>query len=173
MPALRLEAREAATRAISYLNERAGTHYRPTPANLKFGTERLLRDGATEQDLMAVVDLKLADKDFDRKYLRPETLWNATKFGSYLGQVGAVSPPAAPAATEVTVLGDDGTGRTASLLTTQVTGDLDPQRLARHTLEHGYCRARFPAGNCKTIIVEWAGKRALFATSELQRGRRA
>lgn len=93
----RKAAREAAGRSIAYLNEKAGTHYRATEANLKFAVDRLIVDKATEDDLRAVVDMKCQESSegkFDRKYLRPETLWNATKFSGYIGQVGA-NPPAA------------------------------------------------------------------------------
>jgi uncharacterized phage protein (TIGR02220 family) len=55
-----------------------------------------IAEGATEADLIAVIDLKIADSTFDRKYLRPETLFNATKFQSYVGQVGAKAPEAKP-----------------------------------------------------------------------------
>ncbi len=90
------EARAAAERAIAYLNERAGTRFQAGEANLKLPAARILYDGATEQDLRAVVDLKLAEAErgeFDRKYLRPATLWNAEKFAQYVGQVNA-GPPA-------------------------------------------------------------------------------
>ncbi len=87
----RAAAREVGKRAIEYLNAKAGTKFRITEANLKFPVDRQLVDKATEEDLKAVVDAKIAEASagkFDRKYLRPETLWNATKFGSYVGQVG-------------------------------------------------------------------------------------
>lgn len=88
----RAAATAAAHEAIDYLNAKAGTKFRHTPANLKFAIDRQLIDKATPADLKAVVDAKIAEASagkFDRKYLRPETLWNATKFGSYIGQVGA------------------------------------------------------------------------------------
>ena len=91
----RREAREAGKRAIEYLNEKAGTRYSATEANLKFPVDRILVDKATEADLVAVVDLKCrhaSEGSFDRKYLRPETLWNATKFSGYIGQVGVRAP---------------------------------------------------------------------------------
>lgn len=92
--AARRMATAAAKEAIDYLNAKAGTKFRHTPANLKFAIDRQLVDKATPEDLKAVVDAKIAESaagKFDRKYLRPETLWNATKFGSYIGQVGASS----------------------------------------------------------------------------------
>lgn len=96
----RREARAAGERAIAYLNAKAGTRFQATEANLRFPMGRILYDKASEQDLIAVVDLKLAESakgEFDRKYLRPATLWNAEKFSQYSGQVGVpgVTAPAA------------------------------------------------------------------------------
>lgn len=164
--------REAATRAIIYLNVKAGTHYRATEANMKFAIARLF-EGATEADLIAVVDLKLADRDFDRKYLRPETLWNATKFAGYIGQVGA-SPPEAAKLQPVEVVGEDANGTTQALFSTTVSGTIDPERFARGAIQHGYMRAKFPGGGCRRIHVKWGeGKASVFAVAELEQGRRA
>lgn len=89
-PDKRREARDAAERAITYLNQRAGTRFRPTEANVKLPAARILYDKASEADLRAVVDVKVAEAsrgEFDRKYLRPATLWNAEKFSQYIGQI--------------------------------------------------------------------------------------
>lgn len=98
----RREARAAAERAIAYLNSKAGTRFQPSEANLRFAMGRLLYDRASERDLQAVVDLKIAEAakgEFDRKYLRPATLFGAEKFSQYVGQVGVpgVSAPIAQA----------------------------------------------------------------------------
>jgi hypothetical protein len=61
-----------------------------------------------------VVDLKTAEAargEFDRKYLRPATLWNAEKFSQYIGQVNAQAPlakPPAPPQARVVLLAADG-----------------------------------------------------------------
>ena len=69
---------------IYYLNEKAGTKYRPVESNLKFIRARL--KDYTEEDLKSVIDKKVAEwKGTDMQmYLRPETLFNATKFENYL-----------------------------------------------------------------------------------------
>lgn len=163
--------REAATRAIIYLNVKAGTHYRATEANMKFAIARLF-EGATEADLIAVVDLKIADRDFDRKYLRPETLWNATKFAGYIGQVGASAPAAQPD-TQVTIFGERDDGTTVVLYTTSGAGEPDPERLARRAIDAGYVRTKFHNQPCRNIVVEWPGHRSKYALRELEQGRRA
>ena len=71
---------------LDYLNEKAGTHYKPVESNLKFINARL--KDYTVEDLEAVIDKKVAEwKGTDmQKYLRPETLFNATKFESYINE---------------------------------------------------------------------------------------
>lgn len=75
---------------LDYLNEKAGTHYKPVESNLKFITARL-KDYSIE-DLKSVIDKKVAEwKETPmQKYLRPETLFNATKFESYLNGLEVV-----------------------------------------------------------------------------------
>lgn len=69
---------------LEYLNERAGTHYRAVESNLKYINARL--KNYTIDDLKAVIDRKTKEwKGTDMQvYLRPETLFNATKFESYI-----------------------------------------------------------------------------------------
>lgn len=71
---------------LTYLNDKVGTHYKPVESNIKFIKARL--KDYTEEDLKTVIDKKVAEwKGTDmEKYLRPETLFNATKFESYLNQ---------------------------------------------------------------------------------------
>ncbi|MBK6900108.1 MAG: conserved phage C-terminal domain-containing protein, partial [bacterium] len=50
-----------------------------------------LRQGFTEEELIAVIDLKASQwlgGEF-AKYLRPATLFNKTKFEQYVGEIGA------------------------------------------------------------------------------------
>jgi len=76
---------------VAYLNERAGTAYRPTtPATRRHITARV-KEGFTVADFRAVIDAKVADWKADpkwSKFLRPETLFG-TKFESYLNAARA------------------------------------------------------------------------------------
>lgn len=68
---------------ITYLNEKAGTRFKPVESNLKFIKARL-KDYSIER-LKAVIDLKVKEWRGTKMqpYLRPETLFNATKFEAY------------------------------------------------------------------------------------------
>lgn len=68
---------------IAYLNEKAGTRFKPVESNLKFIKARL-KDNSIER-LKAVIDLKVKEWRGTKMqpYLRPETLFNATKFEAY------------------------------------------------------------------------------------------
>ena len=78
---------------ISHLNERASTRFRPEAKATRRLIAARLKDGYSPEDLTRVIDLKCADwlgSDKMRPYLRPETLFNATKFESYLnGHAGS------------------------------------------------------------------------------------
>ena len=81
----------AAKEAIEYLNLKTGARYRAVEANLKLVRARL-SEGATLDEIRAVIDNKArewAGTD-SAKYLRPETLFNATKYNQYAGQVGGM-----------------------------------------------------------------------------------
>lgn len=71
---------------IEYLNLKAGTSFRNVKSNDDFIIARI-KEGATVADLKSVIDLKCKDwlGKPEAKYLRPETLFNATKFNSYVG----------------------------------------------------------------------------------------
>jgi uncharacterized phage protein (TIGR02220 family) len=74
---------------LGYLNLKASRSYRPVPPTCKLIAARLT-EGATVDEMKKVIDAKVTDwRDSDMaKYLRPETLFNATKFAQYVGQVG-------------------------------------------------------------------------------------
>lgn len=77
-----------ASSLLSFLNTKAGRSYRPMPATLGPIMARL-REGATEANCRGVIARKVRDWTGDPrmvKYLRPETLFNRTKFESYLGE---------------------------------------------------------------------------------------
>lgn len=74
---------------IGYLNEKAGTRFRQTSE----ATRRLIRariaDGYTVDDFKRVIDNKVATWGNDPRmtnYLRPETLFRASKFEGYLNE---------------------------------------------------------------------------------------
>jgi uncharacterized phage protein (TIGR02220 family) len=75
---------------LSYLNQKAGRAYRPVKANIKLIVARL-DEGATPEDCRAVIDAKVVAWSSNpqmKQYLRPETLFNATKFAQYVGDLG-------------------------------------------------------------------------------------
>lgn len=82
-----------ASEILSYLNDKAGRKYSATPANTKLIVARV-KEGATVDELKAVVDMKVAEWLDDPKmeqYLRPATLFNAEKFGQYSGSIGSAN----------------------------------------------------------------------------------
>lgn len=81
----RSSEREAAKRILETLNAESGRRYRPVDATLKPIMARLA-EGYTEQELRAIAVVKGRKWRGDEKmemYLRPETLYNATKCASY------------------------------------------------------------------------------------------
>lgn len=76
---------------LYYLNKKAGTRFKAVESNMKFIKARI-KDGYNVDDLKAVIDKKVKEwkgTDFQR-FLRPETLFNATKFETYLNGLEAV-----------------------------------------------------------------------------------
>lgn len=74
---------------ISYLNEKTSSRFKATKAHKGFINERL-NEGFTKEDFFTVIDKKVKTwKGTEwEKYLRPSTLFNATKFQSYLNEKG-------------------------------------------------------------------------------------
>lgn len=82
------EYKEAAG-VLAHLNEKAGRSYKPVKANLSLISARI-KEGATPEECRAVIDAKVAAWANDSKmadYLRPATLFNATKFAQYAGEL--------------------------------------------------------------------------------------
>lgn len=80
---------EAVKEVIDYLNQKAGTKYRSTTAATKRLVGARLKEGFTVDDCKKVIDNKVADWLNDEKmknYLRPNTLFQASKFESYLNE---------------------------------------------------------------------------------------
>ena len=70
---------------ISYLNSKAGTHYRNVDSNRKLITARM-KEGYTVEDFKTVIDKKCDEwKGTDmQQFIRPVTLFQASKFENYL-----------------------------------------------------------------------------------------
>ena len=79
------EKREAAKRIVNYLNSTTGQHYRYTDSTLRLIIARL-DEGYSEERLRKIINVmidKWGSDDRMRQYLRPQTLFNATKCESY------------------------------------------------------------------------------------------
>ena len=72
---------------ISYLNEKCSSRYRATDSTKKLIRARL-EEGFTKEDFFTVIDNKVKTwKGTEwEKYLRPSTLFNASKFQGYLNE---------------------------------------------------------------------------------------
>lgn len=84
-----VEELDVAVEIIDYLNKKTSKNYRAsTPATKRLINGRLA-DGYTLEDFKRVIDLKasqwLSDSHWS-KYLRPDTLFNPTKFEAYLNE---------------------------------------------------------------------------------------
>ncbi len=89
---------DIAEKVIQYLNDKTGRKYRAVPSQTKF-IEARIAEGATLQDLIAVIDRKCLEWLDDPKfaqYLRPSTLFNAEKFNAYIGQLDSPLPAKSP-----------------------------------------------------------------------------
>ncbi len=82
---------------LAFMNRRTGHHYKPLPATLRMILARL-REGMTIMEARKVVGAKTDQWKDDpkmREYLRPGTIFNATNWANYSGQI--VLPPPAEA----------------------------------------------------------------------------
>jgi uncharacterized phage protein (TIGR02220 family) len=82
---------------LDYLNAKAGRSYKPVKAHLSLINARLA-EGSTAEECRLVIDAKVLAWQHDpkmRAYLRPATLFNATKFASYVGELGGSSSKSA------------------------------------------------------------------------------
>jgi uncharacterized phage protein (TIGR02220 family) len=81
---------KGAAEILAHLNAKAGRNYKPVPANVGLIAARL-REGATADECRRVIDAKVGAWAADSKmrpFLRPATLFNATKFAQYVGELG-------------------------------------------------------------------------------------
>ncbi len=82
---------------LAYLNAKTGKHFRCVPASLDPIRARL--KDATPEQVRAVIDDRVkawASDEAMARYLRPETLFRASKFEGYLGNLGASKPAGRP-----------------------------------------------------------------------------
>ncbi|WP_302384423.1 conserved phage C-terminal domain-containing protein [uncultured Adlercreutzia sp.] len=88
--------RDVAAQAVAHLNRRCRRKFKDdSPATLRLVRARM-REGHTAADFIAVVDNKahwMTDPKM-RRYLRPETLWCAKHFESYLNEGGGADDAA-------------------------------------------------------------------------------
>lgn len=79
---------EAVSEIVTYLNQRAGKHYRANSASTSKPIRARLKEGYTVEDFRKVIDIKTSKWLGDPKmndFLRPQTLFG-TKFESYLNE---------------------------------------------------------------------------------------
>lgn len=74
-----------AKRVLAFLNNRCNRKFRETDANMAFISARLSEKGITAEDCFDMIDRQAAlwEGTHMEQYLRPETLFNATKFDAY------------------------------------------------------------------------------------------
>lgn len=87
------DTRDQALGILDYLNLKAGREFRPVEANVNIIVARM-REGATMADCKQVIDRKVAEwkgGEFEQ-YLAPDTLFRASKFAKYIGQLAAPLP---------------------------------------------------------------------------------
>lgn len=80
---------------LQFLNEKTGRAYEPVDSNLKPIVARM-KEGATEAHLRQVIAKKCREWGADEKmeqYLRPKTLFNATNFANYKGELVVPQEP--------------------------------------------------------------------------------
>lgn len=85
------EINKQAVEVLDFLNEHTGRRYQPVKENIGFIAARL-KDGASPGECRQVIVRKAREwkgnADME-KYLRPATLFNATKFAQYAGELVA------------------------------------------------------------------------------------
>lgn len=82
---------------VEYLNQKAGTHYKPSSKSTQTKIHARLNEGFTLDDFKTVIDKKVAEwKGTEmEQYLRPETLFG-TKFEGYLNAKIVKGKPKGP-----------------------------------------------------------------------------
>lgn len=96
----RESSNDTARELLDFLNRKAERHYRPVKATLELIRARL-HSGATAEQIRAVIAVKCREwrgRADMAQYLRPVTLFRASNFENYLGQLPATAfaPEATP-----------------------------------------------------------------------------
>jgi uncharacterized phage protein (TIGR02220 family) len=102
-PATRALAEDARS-ILSFLNDKAGKRFPDSDSNVGIIVARL-REGFTPKQVRQVVAMKVRAWSADpgmREYLRPETLFNRTKFSNYVGELKVIPDADAPVQGELT-----------------------------------------------------------------------
>jgi uncharacterized phage protein (TIGR02220 family) len=106
-----------AVEILDFLNARTKSGYRAVSANLDKIRARLL-EGATADEMKQVISRKASEwlGTTMEKYLRPETLFNATKYNQYAGQLGKplVRHGTDDRMAQMKIVADELTGRSTS-----------------------------------------------------------
>jgi len=85
---------DASRDILEFLNQSTGKSFQPVDANLNLIKARL-KEGHDQGTIMAVISSKCEEWPHGHKmhqYLRPATLFNATKFNNYVGELGIETP---------------------------------------------------------------------------------
>ena len=85
----RNNCKKDAIEILDFLNRKAGKNFRPVEVNLNFIKARL-ESGISKDDLKSIIAMKVEESkngSFDRKYLRPSTLFNREKCEQYYGEL--------------------------------------------------------------------------------------
>ena len=90
--------KEMCVEVLDYLNEKVGREYKPVRTNLDFIKGRF-KEGYSKEEILHVINIKsshwLTDVAME-KYLRPATLFNATKFSQYVAETEAITAQKIP-----------------------------------------------------------------------------
>lgn len=92
---LLLQRQASATALLEFLNARSGKNFKPVAANIDPIIARFA-EGFTEIQIRQVIVMKCRKWKGDEKmdqYLRPDTLFNRTKFANYVGELVPVEVP--------------------------------------------------------------------------------
>lgn len=91
------KASEART-LLGFLNDKAGKRFPESDSNVGIIVARM-REGFTPAQIRQVIAFKVREWNGDeemRKFLRPDTLFNRSKFSNYVGEIGTVTPDSQP-----------------------------------------------------------------------------
>jgi len=81
-----------AVKILGFLNSKTGRSYKPVESNIRMICARM-KEGFSADDIRSVIAKKCAQWGGDEKmdeYLRPKTLFAASNFANYEGQLGRV-----------------------------------------------------------------------------------